>query len=214
MRRAAAIWDMDGVLVDSGEAHYEAWRAVAAGRGLALSRAQFLPTFGMNNPDAIRALFGELPPGEAQRIAADKEERFRGLLRGRARALPGARQLVRALEARGHLQAVASSAPRANLELLLEELELSGCFQGIASGDEIRRGKPDPEIFLLAASRLRSPPAEAIVLEDAVVGVLGGKRAGMRVYAVTSTRRREELAAADRVVDSLEELSADDFLLA
>jgi len=213
MRRAAAIWDMDGVLVDSTEAHFEAWRRMAAARGETLTRERFLPTFGMNNPDAIRVLFGAVPEADARAIATDKEIEFRRLLRGRAAALPGADALVRALRAAGHPLAIASSAPRENIRAVLEELGLADAFGATASGDDIRHGKPDPEIFLLAAERLGVPRRDCIVLEDADVGVLAAKRAGMRAFAITMTRPREGLAGADRILDRLDELTLEDFLL-
>ena len=214
MRRAAVIWDMDGVLVDSGRLHYEAWRWIAEGRGAALTHETFLPTLGMTNPDAIRAMFGAVPEAEGLELARRKEAEFRVRLRGNVRGLPGAEALVRALHAAGHPQAVASSAPRENVDAIIEALGLAACFGAVASGDEVTRGKPNPRIFILAALKLGVPPVGCVVVEDAVVGVQAGIRAGMRVYAVTNTRRREELAEADRVVDSLEELSPADFRLA
>jgi beta-phosphoglucomutase len=213
MRRAAVIWDMDGVIVDSAEFHYEAWRWLAERRGRELTRAEFLPTFGMTNPDAILHLFGEVKESEARELSLSKEEEFRRRLKGRVEALPGAARLIRALRAEGHLQAVASSAPMENIRVILEELALSDCFEAIASGDDVSRGKPDPEIFTLAARRLGVRPVESVVIEDAVIGVRAGIRAGMKVYAVTTTRTREELEHADRAVDSLEELTPADFVL-
>jgi beta-phosphoglucomutase len=204
---------MDGVLVNTGELHFQAWRRLAESRGQELSREQFTPTFGMTNPDAIRQLFGESRPEETRKLALFKEEAFRSLLVGRVTALPGAAELVRALDAAGHPQAVASSAPRENIDFILEALGLAACFDAVASADDVRRGKPNPEIFTLAARRLGVPPLDCVVLEDAVVGVRAAIRAGMRVYAVTTTRARDELAHADRVVDSLEELDSSDFVV-
>ncbi len=214
MKHAAAIWDMDGVIVNSGEYHFEAWRWLAEQRGQNLTREEFVPTFGMRNPDAILELFGEVQAAEAQAMSLTKEAEFRRLLEGRVEALPGADRLIRALHAAGHRQAVASSSPLENIEIILRALGVASCFQTVASGDEVTHGKPHPEIFTVAATRLGVSPVECIVLEDAVVGVRAGIRAGMRVYAVTTTRTRQELADADLVVDTLEELRPTDFLLA
>lgn len=205
---------MDGVLVDTAEQHYEAWRWLAASRGRELTREEFVPTFGMRNPDAIDRLFGALPEAEVRRMSDEKEAEFRRRLRGRVRALPGADALARALHGAGHPQAIASSSPLENIRLILRELDLTACFREVASGEEVVRGKPDPEIFLLAAARLGVPPGECVVIEDAVVGVRAARRAGMTVYAVTTTWGGADLAQADRVVDSLEELAPADFLLA
>ena len=214
MKYAAAIWDMDGVIVNSGEYHFEAWRWLAEQRGQNLTREEFVPTFGMRNPDAILELFGEVQAAEAQAMSLTKEAEFRRLLEGRVEALPGADRLIRVLHAAGHRQAVASSSPLENIEIILRTLGVASCFQTVASGDEVTHGKPHPEIFTVAATRLGVSPVECIVLEDAVVGVRAGIRAGMRVYAVTTTRTRQELADADLVVDTLEELRPTDFLLA
>jgi HAD superfamily hydrolase (TIGR01509 family) len=213
MRRAAVIWDMDGVIVDSERFHYEAWRWLAAQRGADLTRKDFLDTFGMANPEVVVRLFGAVAEPEAREIASSKEVEFRRRLSGRVEALPGAAGLIHALHADGHAQAVASSAPMENIEVILDELGLDECFQAVASGDHVSRGKPHPEIFTLAATRLGAAPRDCIVIEDAVVGVRAAVRAGMKVYAVTTTHQRADLEHADRVVGSLEELALADFLL-
>jgi len=204
---------MDGVLVDSGQLHFDAWQWLAESRGGSLTREQFLPTFGMRNADAIRRLFGDVAEPDLGRMSDAKEEEFRRMARGALTALPGAEALVRALHADGRLQAVASSSPRENIRVILEALGLDRCFQATASGEDVSNGKPNPEIFTLAAHRLAAPPLDCIVVEDAVVGVQAGVRAGMTVFAVTNTRKRDELSQADRVVDSLAELTPADFVL-
>jgi len=211
MEKAAVLWDLDGVLVDSRQFHYESWLYVAQPRSVEISYQDFLPTFGMRNPDAIRVLFGDLPEEEINRIAEDKERYFRESIRGRIRPLPGAYNLVVSLHANGHKQAIASSTPRLNIEAILAEIGLKGCFDEIVSGDDVKNGKPNPDIFLLAAEKLGVDPRCCVVVEDAVVGVQAGKAAGMKVFAVAGTRRPEDLRLADRVVHSLEELSLDDF---
>ncbi|ACZ41793.1 HAD-superfamily hydrolase, subfamily IA, variant 3 [Thermobaculum terrenum ATCC BAA-798] len=211
MEKAAVLWDLDGVLVDSRQFHYESWLYVAHPRSVEISYQDFLPTFGMRNPDAIRVLFGDLPEEEINRIAEDKERYFRKSIRGRIKPLPGAYNLVVSLHANGHKQAIASSTPRLNIEAILAEIGLEGCFDEIVSGDDVKNGKPNPDIFLLAAEKLGVDPRCCVVVEDAVVGVQAGKAAGMKVFAVAGTRRPEDLRLADRIVHSLEELSLDDF---
>ena len=116
---------------------------------------------------------------------------------------------MRALHTAGWRQAIGSSAPLANVTLLLDVLGLTGLLDAIVTGDDITRGKPDPQGFLLAFQRLGVPPARGFVLEDAVAGVQAGKAAGAQVIAVTTTRARPDLVAAgaDRVVDHLTELT-------
>ncbi len=107
---------------------------------------------------------------------------------------------------RGFRQALASSAPRLNIEVILRALGMENAFEAIAAGEDVLRGKPDPEVFLAAAGRLGVEPGRCIVIEDAVGGVQGAGAAGMKCVAVTNTHPRESLARADLVVDSLEEV--------
>ena len=104
-------------------------------------------------------------------------------------------------------QAVASSAPRANVEVVLEVIGLAGCFQAIVSAEDVTAGKPDPQVFLTAASRLAAAPAECVVVEDAVAGVEAARRAGMRSIGVS----RNAVLAANVAVRSLADLAPDSF---
>lgn len=207
----AVIWDVDGVLVDSGPVHFAAWRQLARELGRDLGEEEFRHTFGMRDEDVVRHLFGDLPPEEAQALAERKEQLFRAAAPSRLRAQPGVRALLAELRRAGFAQAVASSAPPANVALTLDVLGIRGAFQAVVTGADVRKGKPDPEVFLLAAKRLGVPPARCVVVEDAVVGVEAARAAGMHCVAVVGTSSREELWRADLVVDSLEELRAADF---
>jgi beta-phosphoglucomutase len=202
------VWDLDGVLVNSGAAHHAAWQALGGEINRPFTDEDFVRTFGMANPDIFRVTWGITDPADV-RTWSDRKE---GLFRDQARALhplPGAVELVQALRAAGWRQAIGSSAPQANITLLLDVLGLTGLLDAIVSGDDITRGKPDPQGFLLAFERLGIPPARGFVIEDAVAGVQAGKAAGAQVIAVTTTRARADLiaAGADRVVDALTELS-------
>lgn len=208
MLAAGLIWDMDGVLVDSGPAHFAAWSRLAAELGKPFDEETFRRTFGLRNDAILRVLHGDEPLAEDElwREAARKEEYFRDAVRGHVQALPGAVALVRAAAAAGYRQAVGSSAPQANLELILDELDIRACFSAWVGEEDVKRGKPAPDIYLLAASRLGLPPGRCLVIEDAVAGVEGAHAAGMRCLAVTTTRTAAELAQADRVVASLTEV--------
>lgn len=204
----AVVWDMDGVLVNSGEAHHAAWAAL--GNEIAarpFTHDDFLQTFGMANPDIFRLTWGITDPADVATWSDRKEVLFRDQARA-LHPLPGAVELVRALREAGWRQAIGSSAPLANVTLLLDVLGLTGLLDAIVTGDDITRGKPDPQGFLLAFQRLGVPPTRGFVIEDAVAGVQAGKAAGARVIAVTTTRARADLqaAGADQVVDQLTEL--------
>ena len=204
------VWDMDGVLVDSGVAHQAAWQQLAAELGYTYDDAMHLRTFGMRNPDIIRLAFGVTEPTAQVAAWGDHKE---ALFREQARALqplPGALALVRDLHTQGWRQAIGSSAPHANIALLLEVLGLAPYFTALVSGDDVRHGKPDPEIFRTGLERLGVTPAQGVVIEDAVAGIQAGVAAGAFTVGVTNTRPRADLLAAGAhlVVDSLAELDA------
>lgn len=202
----AVLWDMDGVLVDTGAWHYQTWAVALAPLGITLTPAQFRATFGMNNHGVLTTLLGAEPDPELEaRIGDAKEAAFRASIRGQARPLLGVMQWLQRLQAAGVRQAVASSAPPENIAVLVDELGLHPYFAALVSATGMP-GKPDPAVFLEAARRLGARPDECVVVEDAVAGVTAAKRAGMRCLAVTNTNPAEALAAADLVVDSLAEL--------
>jgi beta-phosphoglucomutase family hydrolase len=201
----AVLWDLDGVLVDSAPYHFQAWRGLMASLGRELSEAGFRPTFGWRNDAILRHLVGELSAEEEARLAARKEELFREAARGHIVALPGALVLLRLLRERGLKLALVSSTPRANIDLVLSSLGLESAFDIVIGEEDVKRGKPDPEGFLLAAERLGAAPDECVVIEDAPAGVEAAKRGDMRCVGVSRNRPRDALAKADLVVESLED---------
>jgi beta-phosphoglucomutase family hydrolase len=205
------LWDMDGVLVDTGQAHFESWRQVLGELGLPFSRLDFERTFGMNNSGFLTLLLDEEPSQiEMQAIGNRKERLFRQLVKGNARLLPGVLDWLGRLRQLGARQAIASSAPPENIDVLVNELGLRGYFQAIVSGANLP-GKPNPDVFLEAARRIGAPPGACVVVEDAIAGVQAARNAGMRCIAVTTTNSADKLAAADVVVERLDELSEEDF---
>ena len=130
--------------------------------------------------------------------------------RGNIKPLPGAIELLRSLNEHGFSQALGSSAPIENIRLVTQELGIEGIFQVIVSGRDVKEGKPSPQGFLLAAEKLGIEPQYCVVIEDATAGVAAAKRAGMRCLAVTNTSPKTKLASADRVVDTLEQVSVSD----
>jgi beta-phosphoglucomutase len=206
MAASAILWDLDGVIISSMDYHYQAYSEVLAQRGVKLSREQYLKEMiGLRNYTILRRVLGDLPDDEIWRLAEQKEETFRRLIRGQVKPLPGAAELVRRARDNGIKQAIVSSTPCANIELMLQSLGLFDCFETIVGEEDADKGKPDPEGFLLAASRLGVPPPECVVIEDAPEGIAAGKSGGMCCIGVTTTRRPEKLSQADLVVDSLED---------
>lgn len=202
----AVLWDMDGVLVDTGPLHFETWKEALGTIGVDISEPAFRSTFGMNNHGVLSTILGR-PVDDAfvEDIAGRKESAFRSGIRGRVTLLPGVRAALEGLRRAGFRLAVASSAPVENIDALVDALEIRDLFDQLVSAAGMP-SKPDPMVFLEAARRLGVPPARCTVVEDAVVGVQAARAAGMRCIAVTTTNRREALGAASLVVDTLEGL--------
>lgn len=208
----AVLWDMDGVLVDTAPFHYRAWRELFAGLGKDLTDKEFRRTFGLRNDDILRVNLGDMPRERLRKLGRRKEELFREAIRGRVQPLPGAVALVRRLRASGVNTAVVSSAPRQNVETLLDALGLGDAFDTLVAEEDAERGKPDPQGYLLAAERLGERPEGCVVIEDAPGGVEAAKRAGMRCIGLAAGREPDALAQADLVVASLADDAVYSFL--
>ena len=200
------IFDMDGVLIDSYEAHFEAWRRMLENHGLTITEDQFAATFGQTNADIFAGLFPSVDSARYPALGDEKERLFREVITRHFPEKEGASELVRALHAAGARLAIGSSGPPENVRTALDRLPAGGLFAATTDGSEIQRGKPHPEVFLKAAAKISLPPARCVVVEDAPVGVAAGKAAGCAVIAVTGTAPRRRLEQADIVVDSLREL--------
>lgn len=212
--RLAVIFDMDGVLIDSYRAHFESWRIVAIEEGLQITEEQFSSTFGRTSREIIAALWGDRTPGDDRIKELDerKEAAFRELIRDNFPIMPGAPELLDALHAAGFGVGIGSSGPPENVFLTVEKLARRHVFGAIVTGKDVTRGKPDPQVFLLAAERLNVPPTRCAVVEDAPPGIEAAHRAGMKAVGLASTGRTPEmLSQADLVVKSLRELSPERF---
>jgi len=203
------IFDMDGVLIDSFEPHKRSWQQMARERGVKMTDEQFAATFGRTSRDIIRRLWDEgVSDEQIRRMDDRKEALFRDLLREHLPAMPGALELIDDLAAHGFKLGVGSSGPPENVNLVVDSLGLKDRLTGIVTGMDVTRGKPDPQVFLLAAERMKIDPARCAVVEDAVHGITAARRAGMTAVALTGTAPRAAFAQADLVVDSLTELGA------
>ena len=202
--RRAALWDVDGTLIDSSEYHWLSWQGALAAENFSVTREQFAATFGQRNDEILRAYFPGYTLAEIARVGDAKEEAYRALVRERGlKLLPGVRRWLDRLKRGGWLQAVASSAPRPNLDAILSALGLEEYFAAVASAEDVTAGKPDPQVFLAAAAKLRVNPSACVVVEDAPAGTEAARRAGMRSIGVLSSHGA---LVADIVVRTLEEL--------
>jgi len=214
----AAIWDMDGTLVDTAELHCAAWERVSRELHRPFTRADFAATFGMRNPEIIPILFPDrFSPAEVAALGEHKEELYRLAAQQQGVVpLPGVAELLEQLRRAGFAQAIGSSAPRGNLELILELTGLTAYFGAVIAMEDTQRGKPDPQVFLLAAERLGVAPARCVVLEDAVAGVQAARAGGMKCIGVSFVGHHPEeslrQAGADLVVKNLEQVSVQSVL--
>lgn len=214
-QRSAVIFDVDGVLVDSYQAHFESWRLLADQRGChKMTEAEFLATFGRTSREIIAELWPRQQLGQqwtAAQIAElddQKEEIFRQILRARFPAMPGAAALIEALHQSGFAVAAGSSGPPDNVYLVLEQLQRRDFFDAVVTGNDVVRGKPAPEVFLTCAERLGVSPLKCAVIEDAVVGIEAANRAGMISIALVAPPRDTGMFPhADHIVSGLGELT-------
>lgn len=203
----AVLWDMDGVIVDTFEGHNRSWKQTFDELGQAFDREDFRRTFGMNNRLILHSILQrDLQEEFIQRVSDHKEELFREGIKGKAQLLPGVADWLERFKQMGLKQAVASSAPQANIDVLLDELGVRDYFQAESAGATLR-GKPDPAVFLLAAQILDVEPCDCLVIEDSVAGVEAARRAAMKCVAVCTTNPAEKLLDASVVVQDLTQLT-------
>jgi beta-phosphoglucomutase len=208
-RPIAAIFDMDGVLIDSYETHFQSWRTVLAAHNVPFTESQFAQVFGRTSRESIQRIWPhELPSdSEIAQLDAAKEAEFRRLVRDRFPIMEGAAELITSLRSSGFAIAIASSGPPENVALAVEKLG-AHLFDAVVTGADVKRGKPDPEVFLRAAKKLNIVPDRCVVFEDAPVGIAAARSAEMACIGLVSTGRTDEqLAQADLVVHHLGDLS-------
>jgi beta-phosphoglucomutase len=206
----AVIWDLDGVIIDSGEEHRLSWHRLAHEEHLPFTDEQFYATFGMRNNEIIPKLWGPLSAEKIKEYGDRKEEYFRENIREKAAPLPGAIELLTTLRDAGFKQVLASSTPIKNIEVISEVLGLEKYLNAFVSGETVPHGKPAPDVFLKAASVLGIAPEHCVVIEDAVAGVQAAHSGGMRCIAIAGQRDLPGLRAADLIVKDLTQVTVDD----
>ncbi|MHA1803782.1 MAG: HAD family hydrolase [Promethearchaeota archaeon] len=208
------IFDMDGVLADTGPIHFESWKKMAEEEaGVEFTREFFEETFGQQSIPITRKLVGpEVSQELVEKWAHLKEYYYREMVKDKLEPLPGAVELIKELKAKGFKLALGSSGPPENVELLLTSLDVKKYFDVIITAAEVRRSKPEPDVFLLAAEKLNIEPSKCVVIEDAPVGIEAAKRAKMKCIALTTTHEKEELKDADLVIKNLTEITVQNII--
>jgi HAD superfamily hydrolase (TIGR01509 family) len=214
----AVIFDFNGIIVDDEPVHFELFQRVLGEQGIALTEEDYYERYlGFDDRGAFTAAYREsgraFDEQELTRLVDRKARYYRETIQSKIRVFPGVQSLVSALSKRLPL-AIASGALRNEIETLLGALSLRSYFQVIVSAEDVRQGKPEPEIFLTALAQLNaaaSPArpisaADCVVIEDSREGIRGARRAGMPCLAVTNSHSSDELGEANAIVESLEEV--------
>jgi beta-phosphoglucomutase len=203
----AALFDMDGVIVDNKEFHVKAWLKFSSRHERAMSEEEVIGNFGRTNSDYLKLIFGsELTESEIAQYEDEKESIYREIYEASIHPTNGLIELLDKLAGDKVAIALGTSAPAKNVEFVLNKTATSKYFQQIVDASNVKHGKPNPEIYLKASEKLQIKPSSCIVFEDSIFGIQAGKRAGMKVVAITTTHQRNELLEADLIVDSFKEL--------
>jgi HAD superfamily hydrolase (TIGR01509 family) len=207
---AAVIFDMDGVLIDSGAHHRAAWASLLEELAVPAPREFWRLTIGRPAEEAVALLVGgEMSRAEARRLAYRKRDHYARHARRGTQAVPGVRDFARRLARLGVARAVGTSASRRDVRRLIGAIGLGDVFEAVVTADDVRWGKPHPEVYLKAAEAVGVAAGRCLVFEDAVVGVQAARSAGMRVIGVTTAYLGAELiaAGAERAITDFEGLS-------
>jgi HAD superfamily hydrolase (TIGR01509 family) len=209
MSNKGALFDWDGVVIDSSAHHERSWEQLAAEIGKPMPADHFVRGFGMKNQAIIPDILGwTSDPGQIEEYSLRKEFLYREIIREKGiQPLPGVGDLLQMLRDNGVPCAIASSTHRENVDVVLELIGLQPFFAAIVTAEDVQRGKPDPQVFVTGAAKINREPRNCIVFEDAHVGIEAGLAAGARVIAVATTNALDALGRAHLAVNSLDEVS-------
>jgi len=203
----AAIFDLDGTMVDNTAIHKRAWQEYLANRGIHITDTEFFRRiFGKHNRQIIKDFFGDVSDESEDKITREKETLYRGLYEGSVAEVAGLSALLARLEELNKKLAVATSAPKANCDFILGALGLESRFSVVVGADDIQHPKPAPDIYIETAGRLGVTPQRCLVFEDSPAGVEAGVAAGAKVIAILTGHTEEQLPNAFSHVHSFDEI--------
>ena len=202
MNARAFLFDMDGTIVDNMSFHTEAWVRFFQQRGHALDADEFFRrTAGRHSREILRTLLSEdMTDAQCQALSEEKDGIYRALYAPHLRPIEGFEAFVGDARARGVALAIGTAGPAGNVRFTLEGLGLQDRFDTVVNAADVRRGKPAPDVFELAALRCGAAPEDCIVFEDAPLGVEAARNAGMRCVVLTTTLPAQAFAAYDNVI--------------
>ncbi|MFO7825388.1 MAG: HAD family phosphatase [Cyclobacterium sp.] len=210
MKKQAVIFDMDGVICHTNPYHSEAFRVFFGKRGLNPTEEEFAQhMYGKSNKYIFRHFLGREVTGEEfSALENEKEGLFREIYAPKVATIPGFLPFLEELKTSGFRTGVATSAPEANLLLIMESLGFKSKMESIMASEHVKKHKPDPEVYLTSASNLGVDPENCLVFEDSYSGVSAARNAGMRVVGVLSSHSREELPPCNLHINDFHEVNA------
>jgi len=209
MKKFAVIFDLDGTIVDNAIYHKRAWGKFCAAHKIPFNEELFnIVLFGKTNQQVLPELFNKnLTPEEIKKYSRQKEVIYRGLFQPEMKPVSGLIQFLNELQKAGIGMAVATSAPPANIDLVLNGLSLKSCFDLIVDNTMVSKGKPDPEIYQKTASLLGKKPSECVVFEDSISGTKSAFDAGCKVIALTTTTQASEHKYYHKIINDFRDIS-------
>ena len=205
----AAIFDMDGTMIDNHMFHKKAWLKFCERRGMSFDDDEFRTRiFGKTSRDFTRILFGDISEEEIQSHVDEKESLYRELYQPHIAPLDGLMPFLADLRKSGYLLGVATSAPRENLNFSLHELGLIDTFDSLMCLDDIENEKPDPEIYLSSMNLLGVEPSRTVVFEDSMAGILAGVAAGAHIVGLTTSLSASDMGDVALAIDDYSFISS------
>jgi beta-phosphoglucomutase len=198
------LFDFDGTLADTMEDNFIAWKNAFSDYGINIKREDYFPLEGMKLIEVAK----EISRKYEKNIIPDSIVEFKNnyyLENHSFRLYPGVQELIEKMKNKKRLIAIVSASPRKKLEKTVPE-EFLRKFDAIVSGDDVNKGKPDPEPYLIAMKKLNATPKDCIVIENAPLGIKSAKSAGIYCVAITTTLEEKYLVEADRIVKNFYEL--------
>lgn len=204
----AAIFDMDGTMVDNSEYHKKAWKEFLKRKGVNLTDKEYNEKIsGNNNPKILENIFGPIhTPEEIKIFGSQKEELYREMYAPHLKQVAGLNKIIKTLKKKGIKLGVATTSPALNRNFILDSLSLTKEFNVIMGDEHIINSKPHPEIYLRTANILKIKPAQCLVFEDSPTGVLSAKNAGMTIIGLLTYHTKKELNKADYIINDYTDL--------
>lgn len=204
----SAIFDLDGTILDNNPYHLKSWIQYLKDKNITISQREYNENMsGRKNKDVLEYVFKrKLSDEEVKKYSYEKEAVYRRLYEPHFKEISGFTRLLNHLKEKNIKLAIATSGIQPNIEFMFTHLPVRHYFEEVVKGADVREGKPDPEIYLLTAKRLKVSPAHSLVFEDSIPGIESGKAAGMLVTALTTTHKKQELSIADFVIDDFNDL--------